>query len=105
MVDAGVKAEVLDHMAAFLSSASHANHAATFDFGDLANGCPHGAGGGGHNHGFTGFRLANFQEACMCRIARHSENPERPRGICRVFPEVHDFGAIRDRVILPAATG
>jgi hypothetical protein len=59
VVDAGVKAELVDHEIAFVLAAGDADHAAAQLPGDLAHGLADRAGRAGHHHGLAGLRLAD----------------------------------------------
>ena len=61
MVDAGVEAELLDHVAALLRPARDADGTRALDPGDLADQRADGAGRRRHHHGLARLRLADLE--------------------------------------------
>jgi hypothetical protein len=76
VVDAGVKAQFLDHPFALGGTASDADHAAALDLGHLAHGLAHGTGGAGHHHGLAGLGHAHIHQAEVTGHAGHAQHVE-----------------------------
>ena len=72
VIDGGVEAEFLRDVAALLGAAGDADHAATFDPGDLPNDRADGAGGCRDDDCLSGLRLTGVEKAEICGHARHT---------------------------------
>ncbi len=104
-VEAHVEAERAGDVAAFFGVARDADHAAAFQLRDLADGGAHRAARGGHHDRFARLRLADLQESRIGGEARHPEDAQRMRRMLERRAERHQVGAVRQRIVLPAAIG
>ena len=96
-----VEAELVHQVADLLVGARNADGAAAFDLGNLPDQRADGAGGSRYHHGLARLRTADFQQAEVCRQARHPEDVQgrRNRSIAGV-----DFAQRlggRDGILLP----
>ncbi|MNT62328.1 hypothetical protein D3C72_2000370 [compost metagenome] len=77
MIHDGVKAQFVFHEGALFRASGYAHGARAFDAGDLAHHRADRSAGCGDNDGFTGLGLADFEQAAICREARHAQHPKR----------------------------
>ncbi|SAD73497.1 Uncharacterised protein [Enterobacter cloacae] len=94
VVQAQVKPEDLNGMAAFFSTTGNADHPATFDFADLPDGRAHRARRRGDHQRFARFRLPDIQQPHIGGKARHAQNTQRPGRMSRTFAELHQAAAV-----------
>ena len=73
VVDAGVEAELLRHVAALVGAAGDADGAAALDLGDLADDRADRAGGRRDHHRLAGLGLADLEQAEIGGPAGHAE--------------------------------
>src|SRR5581483_1166457 len=76
VVDAGVEAELVDDVAAFLRTAGDADGAAAPQLRELAHDAAHRARGGRDHHGFARLRPADLLQAEVGRHPGHAEDAE-----------------------------
>src|SRR5262245_46593043 len=104
VVDAGIEAEFLGHVAAFVWSTRNADGAGTLDPGDLADNRADRTRSCRDHHGFASDRLADFEQP---HVGGHTGHPEDAEcGLNWRSPEI-DFlqtRAIGQRIALPAST-
>ncbi len=79
MVHASIETQLAGDEAAFLSATGDPDRMASFDFGDLPDYRPDGAGGCGDDDSLSRPRLTNFQNTDIRRHPRHAEHAERRR--------------------------
>ncbi len=102
VVDAGVEAEFVTHVGAFLGSTGDADRAAARHLRELTHDRTHGAAGCRHQHRFAGLRLADLVQAVPGRDARHADGTEVGRERDVLGLDLVQAGAVRDAVLLPA---
>ena len=73
VVDAGVEAEFVRHVAALVGTAGDANGAAALDLGDLPDDRAHRAGRRRYHDGLARLRLSHLQQAEIGGPAGHAE--------------------------------
>src|SRR5207248_1521211 len=76
MVNAGVEAEFVGHVTAFLWSSSDADGTRAFYAGDLADNRADRAGSGRDHHGLASGRFADLEQARVSGHSGHSENAQ-----------------------------
>ena len=101
MIEAQIEAELLDRVFALLRPAGDADGARTLDLRDLSDDGAHRAGGGGHDYGLSGLRLADVQQSHVRGERWHAEHAECAR---RLFEsaERKEIFSITDSEFLPA---
>src|SRR5262249_7473047 len=103
MVHTSIETQLAGDEAAFLSAAGDPDRMASFDFGDLPDYRPDGAGGRRDDDSLSRLRLTNFQKTDIRRHPRHAEHAERRRDRRRRRIEFAQTRALCKRVFLPAA--
>jgi hypothetical protein len=76
VVDAGIKAQLLDHPLALGGTAGNADHAAALELGDLAHGLADGTGRTRHHDRFAGLGHAHVHQAEVAGHAGHAQHVE-----------------------------
>ena len=105
VVDAGVKAQFVDHVIAFVFATSNAHHAAAACFGQCTISAAHSTARRAHGHGLACFGRDDFHQAIPSGHAGHADRAEVMRQ--RYMAGVHlaqgaqNIG-INDAVFLPA---
>jgi len=106
VVDAGVKAQFVDHIVTLVLATRNADHAAASGLGQRAVGAAHRATGGADRHGFARLGRNDLDQAVPGRHARHAHGAQvmRQRHMRRVdlAQGAHQVG-IDHAVFLPAA--
>ena len=105
MIDAGIEAQLVNHVPAFVGTAGNADNMAALELGDLPDHRPDGTTCSGNDYGFPGFRLADIEQAHVARKTRHAENAKRQRGVLHVGIEFGQARAVGKGIALPAAVG
>ena len=103
MIDAGVEAELLHHVAAFVRPACDADGTRAFGLGYLADDRADSAGCGRHHNGLAGLRAPDLVEPGVGRHPRHAEHAERGRHRRDRRIDLAQALAVGQRVALPAA--
>ncbi len=102
VIDAGIKAERIDHMRTFISATRDTDHTAAHDLGHLTHGRAHRATCGGNNKRLAFFGFADLGQSAVGRQPRHAHHAKRPGRVLRVFAHVDRAHAIGQGIILPA---
>ena len=77
MADTRIEPQCIYHVPAFLFGACNADHAASFNLGNLPNDRPNCAGCRRHHHSFTRHGLADVHKANIGSQTRHAQYAER----------------------------
>ncbi|MNI48075.1 hypothetical protein D3C73_1026230 [compost metagenome] len=100
MVDAGVEAQLVDHITALFRTARHTDHAQPLDLRHLADHRAHRPGRRCDHQGFAGFRLADVHQAHVRGHAGHTQHPEG-HGRAWQRGNRNDAATVIDAVALP----
>ncbi|MND81649.1 hypothetical protein D3C80_734530 [compost metagenome] len=100
MVDAGVEAQLVDHITALFRTARHTDHAQPLDLRHLADHRAHRPGRRCDHQGFAGLRLADVHQAHVRSHARHTQYPESHRRAWQRGNR-NDAATVIDAVALP----
>ena len=102
VVDAGVEAQLLDHVVALVLAAGDADGAAAVQLGELADHRADRARRRRDDDGLAFLGLADHHQAPPRRHARHAQHGERGRERRGIGIELHRRGAVGHGVALPA---
>src|SRR5947207_2793200 len=104
MVNAGVEAEFVGHVTAFLWSCSDADGTRAFYAGDLADNRADRAGSGRDHHGLASGRFADLEQARVSGHSGHSENAQCSLNRCSAWVDLLQAGTVGQSMALPAGT-
>ena len=102
VIDAGIEAELLLDVVAFVLAAGDADRARTLDLRDLADRRADRAGRRRDHDGLAGLRLADVEQPGIGGHAGHAEHADRGRDRRELRIDLAQALAVGDRVRLPA---
>ena len=97
MVDAGVKAELVDYVAALFCAAGDAERACALDPVNLSDQRADRAAGACEHDGVARFRLADVEQIHVGGEAGHAEYTQRARSQLHIVAGLVQAGAVRPR--------
>jgi len=102
VVDAGVEAQLVDHVIALVLAAGETHDAAALELGELADHATDRARGGADRHGLAGLGVHDPVQAIPRRHARHADRAQvgRQRNMARVH--LLHAAPVGDADLLPA---
>ena len=101
MVQTQIEAELLDRVFALLGPAGDADGARALDLRNLSDNGAHRARGRGDDHGLSGLRLSDVQQAHVRGERWHSEHAQCARRLFESAKRKEIF-SVTNRVFLPA---
>src|SRR5262249_58316752 len=104
MIDAGIEAEFLGHVTAFLWSSGDADGVGTLDPGDLADNRADCTRSCCDHHRLASGRLADLKQPHVSSHSGHSEDAQCSLNRCSRWIDLLQAGAIGQSISLPAGT-